>query len=219
MRLIAVSAAAIMVASCAHQDVHEHMFLPGIVPTVETDVEARSMCSAVAYVEDRDRMLHAASQMRQLIMTDATESANEASDRQSRRSPSAYGDPSAEFVDGTLYMVAQFEAELDGSYDAVVQNCRAYNQCMIRNDYVEGDCMQSASMWESSQVRFHQLADSLSRVRERVALACDDCGAPPPPAPRDEDQLAHGGGAGDHHGSGHHGSRHSGQIGAYSTGD
>lgn len=144
-------------------------------PPPDTVLDARSMCSAVSYEEDRNRLLWAAQELRDNISAMEAEADMEAPDRQSRRSPQAYGGPDPDQVASTLYLVAQFEAELDGSYDAVVQNCRVYNQCMMRNDYAEADCTRSAEMWESSQIRFHQLADRMSEVRERVALNCRTC--------------------------------------------
>jgi hypothetical protein len=159
-------------------------------PTVEEDLLPRSMCSAVSYEEDHDRWLSTARSIREFIeangISHTTDSASDeggtvSTNTQptlespghannidpSRRSPEYYGDPSQ--VQSALYLVSQFEAELDGSYDSVVQNCRFYNACMIHNDYDEDECTQSAGMWESSQVRFHRLADRMSQVRERVA--------------------------------------------------
>lgn len=153
---------------------------PPVVRTPAPDavLDARSMCSAVSYEEDRNRLLWAAQELRDNIAVMEAEAEPETLDRQSRRSPNAYGGPDPDSVSSTLYLVAQFEAELDGSYDAVVQNCRVYNQCMMRNNYSEASCSRSADMWEASQVRFHQLADRMSEVRERVALNCRTCGTP-----------------------------------------
>ena len=41
---------------------------------------------------------------------------------------------------------------------------------MIAQDYDEPSCENSANRWENSQIRYHQIADRLSQVRERIAL-------------------------------------------------
>jgi len=140
----------------------------------------------------------------------------------SRRSPEAYGAHHPGRVPDAVYLVEQFEAELDGSYDAVTQNCRAYNQCMNQNGFDERLCTQSANMWQASQDRFHQLAYSISDIRADVAQACDTCG--PDVRVRDRQGRHHPEGRRhpenrDHGRSGHgggHGS-HSGGIGPFST--
>lgn len=204
MKKLGLGLAALALAGCAsHGTEHEHTFLRGVVPVTETDREARSMCSAVSYEEDHDRWLSYTTALREQVLSSRTAPNNPVSPGHadgvdpSRRSPELYGDPNPNSITDALYLISQFEAELDGSYDALVQNCRAYNQCMIRNDYVEDSCDTSARMWSDSQDRYHELAYDISSVRERVARSCADC------AP-DVIGIAgpHGGG---HHGGGHHG--------------
>lgn len=187
MKKLIVGLTTLALVGCASPGVHEHTFFEGVVPAVDTDLEARSMCSAVSYEADHDRWLTVVRDMRMALaggddgrtgspeLEGGSPDPNYPDYTESRRSPNYYGvnDPQ---VRDALYMVTQFEAELDGSYDAVVQNCRAYNQCMIRNEYDERLCGQTADMWENSQVRFHQLADRMAEVRERVARACSNCG-------------------------------------------
>lgn len=199
MKKLGLGLAFLALAGCSHPGTHEHTFTRGIVPVVDTDEQARSICSATSYESDRNQFLVSTGHMRDALAayTGVPFSGEEA---QSRRSPALY-DGNGREVDRAIFLVSQFEAELDGSYDAVVQSCRAYNQCMIRNNYAEGDCSQSASMWNNSQVRFHNLADRMAEIRLEVAQSCNDCFATRPY------RGAHHGG----HRDGHHGDRHSGR--------
>lgn len=178
MKKLGLGLALLALAGCAHDGAHEHMFTRGIVPVVDTDEQARSICSATSYESDRNQFLVSTSAMRDALAT-YTGVPYTGEEAQSRRSPALY-DGDGRAVDRAIFMVSQFEAELDGSYDTVVQSCRAYNQCMIRNDYSEGECTQSASMWSNSQVRFHQLADRMADIRLEVAQFCNDCVAEHP---------------------------------------
>jgi len=173
MKKLGLGLALLALAGCGHTGSHEHNFTRGIVPVTDTDEQARSICSATSYERDRNQFLVSAREMRDALAAYAGVPYG-GEEAQSRRSPALY-DGTGRPVDRALYMVAQFEAELDGSYDTVVQTCRVYNQCMIRNNYEEGDCTQSAAMWSNSQVRFHQLADRMSEVRLEVAQSCNDC--------------------------------------------
>ncbi|WP_300532318.1 hypothetical protein [Maricaulis sp.] len=182
MKKLGLGLALLAVAGCSsHTGTHEHVFHRGIVPVVDTDDEARSMCSATSYEQDRNQFLASTQQIRRALGADvsAGPGGNDpiGVSADSFRSPELYNAPPGN-VDPVVYLVAQFEAELDGSYDSVVQNCRAYNQCMIRNDYTESACSQSQNLWSDSQVRFHNLADRLADVRAEVARSCGDCVEP-----------------------------------------
>ena len=228
MKKLTIGLSALFMAGCAtnHGGSHEHTFLRGVVPAVDAisgvDVVPRSMCSATSYEEDHDRWLSMSTSIRNSILLDDENRAEQEEDR-SRRSPQAYGSPADGMVPNAVYLVEQFEAELDGSYDAVVQSCRAYNQCMNQNAFNERACTQSASMWGDSQDRFHQLAVRISEVRADVAQACDNCGGDEGASDRgDHHSDRNGGGHGQsgHGRGGHnqgHGSHSSGTIGPFST--
>ncbi len=208
MKKIGLGLALLALAGCSHPGTHEHNFHRGVLPVVDTDDEARSMCSATSYEQDRNQFLASTRDIRRALGADVSDGSGGddpiGTDASSLRSPDLYGAPRGN-VDPVVYLVAQFEAELDGSYDSVVQNCRAYNQCMIRNDYNEDSCDQSQALWSDSQVRFHNLADRLADVRAEVARSCGDC------APR----YHHG-----HHGdrSPRGGDRRGSDYGSYDSG-
>ena len=46
MKKIGMGLALLALAGCSHPGTHEHVFYRGVVPVVDTDDEARSMCSA-----------------------------------------------------------------------------------------------------------------------------------------------------------------------------
>lgn len=173
MKKLGLGLAFLALAGCSHPGTHEHTFTRGIVPVVDTDEQARSICSATSYESDRNQFLVSTREMRDALAA-YTGVPFDGQEAQSRRSPALY-DGEDRDVDRAIFLVSQFEAELDGSYDTVVQSCRAYNQCMIRNDYQERDCTQSAGMWSNSQVRFHELADRMAEIRLEVAQTCNDC--------------------------------------------
>jgi hypothetical protein len=218
MKKLGLGLAVLALAGCATTaSEHEHSLFRGVVPVTETDREARSMCSAVSYEEDHDRWLSYTTELRERVLWNRTapNSPTPAGHADgvdpSRRSPELYGDPNPNGITDALYLISQFEAEIDGSYDAVVQNCRAYNQCMIRNDYTEASCSNSAQAWSNSQDRYHNLALNMAEIRETVAIACDDCGPnvialPRPDHPR-PDHPRGGRGHGEGHGRGHHSDR------------
>lgn len=179
MKKLGLGLALLALAGCQHAGSHEHMFHAGIVPAVDTDLEARSICSATSYEQDRNIYLTGVREMRRgLGIMQGPEIGGvtlpEGRPDQSPRSPSAYNNHEPAVAD-VIYLISQFEAELDGSYDAVVQTCRAYNQCMIQNDYTESDCNRIQGQWSDSQVRFHQLAERMADVRAEVAQSCGDC--------------------------------------------
>lgn len=181
MKKIGMGLALLALAGCSHPGTHEHVFYRGVVPVVDTDDEARSMCSATSYEQDRNQFLASTQQIRRALGADVSTGPGMNDpigiNADSLRSPELYNAPPGN-VHPVVYLVAQFEAELDGSYDSVVQNCRAYNQCMIRNDYTESSCQQSQNLWSDSQVRFHNLADRMADVRAEVARYCGDCAEP-----------------------------------------
>jgi hypothetical protein len=182
MKKLGLGILALTLAGCAStSSEHEHTFFRGVIPATEVDREARSMCSAASYEEDHDRWLSYTTELRESILAartapnDPTTPGHADGVDPSRRSPELYGDPNPNRINDALYMISQFEAEIDGSYDAVVQNCRAYNQCMIRNEYTEASCEMSAHAWSDSQDRYHELAVSMAEIRENVATACSGC--------------------------------------------
>jgi len=231
MKKFAIGMSALIVAGCAtnHGNSHEHTFLRGVVPAVDAttgvDVVPRSMCSATSYEEDHDRWLSMSTSIRNQVLLHNTRPTGALPDR-SRRSPHAYGQPNDGQVPNAVYLVEQFEAELDGSYDAVVQSCRAYNQCMNQNNFAEGACRVSAGMWGDSQDRFHDLAIRISEVRAGVAAICTDCITPEAQEVSERDHPRRRRGSSDHHRRGGHGqSSHNqgghdshGRLGPFSAG-
>lgn len=211
MKKFGLGLAVLALAGCSTPGTHEHVFHRGVLPVVDTDDEARSMCSATAYEQDRNQFLASTREMRRALGADigSASGGNDpiGIDATSLRSPELYDAPVGN-VDPVVYLVAQFEAELDGSYDSVVQNCRAYNQCMIRNDYNEDSCDRSQDLWSDSQVRFHNLADRLADVRAEVARSCGDC----MPQYRGYHRRP------DHHGDGHGGGHGARDYGRYDNG-
>ena len=179
MKKLGLGLALMALAGCQHAGSHEHVMFAGVVPAVDTDLEARSMCSATAYEQDRNVYLTGVREMRNgLGILQGPEIGGAAVPHgrpdQSPRSPSAYNNHEPAVAD-VVYMIAQFEAELDGSYDAVVQSCRAYNQCMIQNHYQQNDCNIIQGQWSDSQIRFHHLAERMADIRSEVARSCGDC--------------------------------------------
>jgi hypothetical protein len=178
MNKFAIGLTVLFMAGCATDDTYQdtatrvapHTHPEFQRPNTSDDVVPRSMCSSVAYEEDHDRWLSQTALIReQVLLNPATDA-----DR-SRRSPDAYGDPQDGRVPDATYLVEQFEAELDGSFDSIIQSCRIYNQCMIQNNYNESSCSQSAGMWVASQDRFHQLSETMAVIRAQVAQSCSDC--------------------------------------------
>jgi hypothetical protein len=180
MKIIAIGMAALLMAGCA-TDGADRQTTAGPVPHshpemqrpyTQDDVVPRSMCSSVAYEEDHDRWLSQTAHIREQVLLNPPTQAD-----RSRRSPDAYGNPQSGQVPDATYLVEQFEAELDGSFDSIIQSCRVYNQCMIQNNYTESSCTQSAGMWAASQDRFHQLSETMAVIRAQIAQSCSDCGA------------------------------------------